>query len=95
MLHCCDHQGEHLVMASLLIRNLSDETKRALRMRAARNGVSMEEEVRQILGNALAPSGDSINLADGLLQRFAGMRGDDDLHLPTRQCPRPAPRLGE
>ena len=40
-------------MASLLIRGLNDELKRQLRLRAAGNGRSMEEEVRQILRHAL------------------------------------------
>jgi antitoxin FitA len=40
-------------MPSLLIRGLDDELKRQLRLRAAGNGRSMEEEVRQILRHAL------------------------------------------
>lgn len=40
-------------MAVLLIRGLDDKLKRALRLRAAENGRSMEEEVRQILRTAL------------------------------------------
>jgi plasmid stability protein len=41
-------------MAALLIRGLDDELKRALRLRAAENGRSMEAEVRQILRAALS-----------------------------------------
>ncbi len=37
-------------MASLTIRNLDETTKQALRERAARNGNSMEEEARLLLG---------------------------------------------
>ena len=37
-------------MASITIRNLNEETKQALRERAARNGRSMEEEARLLLG---------------------------------------------
>lgn len=37
-------------MASITIRNLDDKTKQALRERAARNGHSMEEEARLMLG---------------------------------------------
>ncbi len=40
-------------MASLLIRGLDDKLKRQLRVRAAENGRSMEEEVRRILRTAL------------------------------------------
>lgn len=38
-------------MASITIRNLSPEIKEALRVRAAQNGISMEEEVRRLLSN--------------------------------------------
>ncbi len=41
-------------MSALLIRRLDDDLKRQLRLRAAENGRSMEEEVRQILRHALS-----------------------------------------
>ena len=40
-------------MAQLTIRGIDDGLKRAVRVRAAENGRSMEEEVRQILRTAL------------------------------------------
>src|SRR5688572_27306000 len=40
------------VMASLTVRQLDDKVKRLLRLRAARNGRSMEDEVRIILRHA-------------------------------------------
>lgn len=40
-------------MPQLTIRGIDDTLKRALRLRAAENGRSMEEEVRQILRAAL------------------------------------------
>ena len=40
-------------MTALLIRRIDDKLKRALRLRAADNGRSMEEEMRQILRTAL------------------------------------------
>ena len=43
--------------SSLLIRNLPNEVKTELRVRAARHGRSMEEEARLILAAALAPPG--------------------------------------
>ena len=43
-------------MASITIRNLDDATKQALRERAARNGRSMEEEVRILLASLDSPS---------------------------------------
>ena len=44
-------------MAMLTVRNISDEVHRALRMRAAHRGHSMEAEVREILESAISPAG--------------------------------------
>ena len=44
-------------MAMLTVRNLSDEVHRALRVRAAQRGHSMESEVREILESAVSPQG--------------------------------------
>jgi plasmid stability protein len=46
-----------LKMAMLTVRNLPDEVHRALRVRAAQHGHSMEAEVRQILESAISPEG--------------------------------------
>ena len=46
-------------MASITVRNLKETTKRKLKMRAATNGRSMEQEIREILDEVLeqkAPS---------------------------------------
>ncbi|PRD43306.1 bifunctional phosphopantothenoylcysteine decarboxylase/phosphopantothenate--cysteine ligase CoaBC [Phyllobacterium phragmitis] len=45
-------------MASITIRNLDDEVKERLRLRAARNGRSMEEEARVLLSHTERPSGE-------------------------------------
>lgn len=42
-------------MAMLTIRNITDEVHRALRVRAAQRGHSMEAEVREILESAVSP----------------------------------------
>lgn len=42
-------------MATLSIRNLPEEVHRALRLRAARHGRSMEAEARQILSEVVRP----------------------------------------
>ena len=42
-------------MASVTVRNLPDETHRALRVRAAMHGLSTEAEIRAILENAVRP----------------------------------------
>ena len=44
-------------MAMLTVRNLPDEVHRALRVRAAQRGHSMEAEVRDILESAVSPQG--------------------------------------
>ena len=44
-------------MAMLTVRNISDEVHRALRVRAAQRGHSMEAEVREILESAVNPAG--------------------------------------
>jgi len=46
-------------MASITIRNLDEATKRSLRERAARNGRSMEEEVRLLLRAASSETSDT------------------------------------
>lgn len=43
-------------MASLSVRQLSDDIYSLLRHRASVHGVSMEEEVRQIITTAVRPS---------------------------------------
>ena len=42
-------------MASVTIRNLSEKTHSLLKIRAARNGRSLEAEIRQILQDAVTP----------------------------------------
>lgn len=44
-------------MASVTVRNLPDETHRALRARAAMHGLSTEAEIRSILETAVRPEG--------------------------------------
>ncbi len=50
-------QFEDIAVAMLTVRNLPDEVHRALRVRAARHGHSMEAEVREILESAVSPDG--------------------------------------
>lgn len=44
-------------MAMVTVRNIPDAVHRALRVRAARHGHSMEAEVREILESAVSPEG--------------------------------------
>lgn len=76
-------------MASITIRNLDDDVKTRLRVRAARNGRSMAEEVRLILREAVNRKTGPENLASAIRTRFAPL-GGVDLELPLRE-PAPEP----
>ena len=82
-------------MSSITIRNLDDQLKASLRLRAARHGLSMEQEVRNILQTTLAADVESstgLDFAMRINQRFKGL-GADELVLPERTAPRPAPDI--
>ena len=72
-------------MADLSIRNLDDDVKRRLRVRAAEHGRSMEAEVREILTQALQEPVSSSNPFEHLRECFAGI-GGVDLALPPRNA---------
>ncbi|WP_455482009.1 bifunctional phosphopantothenoylcysteine decarboxylase/phosphopantothenate--cysteine ligase CoaBC [Bartonella sp. B35(2025)] len=55
-------------MASITIRNLSLEAKESLRVRAAQNGISMEEEARRLLSNLATPAIQSSQASSAELQ---------------------------
>jgi plasmid stability protein len=78
--------GESLFMASLSIRKLDDETVAHLRVRAARHGVSMEEEVRRILRQAVATPE---RLGDLAVRLFSPAWDGGELELPDRETPDP------
>jgi len=78
-------------MTNLTIRNLDDATKQRLRVRAARHGVSMEEEVRRILKEALRPAEAPSGLGKRLRDRFAGLAADEFV-VPERHALRKAPQ---
>lgn len=77
-------------MASITIRNLDDEVKRRLRVRAAEHGRSMEEEARDILRQVVGQPGAPKNLGQSIHQRFVAL-GGVDLVLPDRTPMRAAP----
>ncbi len=82
-------------MSSITIRNLDDKLKASLRLRAARHGLSMEQEVRNILQNTLAADASpasGLEFAMRINQRFKGL-GTDELALPERLPPRPVPNF--
>jgi plasmid stability protein len=71
-------------MASITIRRLPENTKRRLRIRAARNGHSMEQEAREILKSALSTAETTINLGEEIRKIFAPL-GGVDLKIPPRE----------
>lgn len=79
-------------MASITIRKLDDGVKTRLRLRAAENGRSMEEEARVILREAVASGAGPENLAAAIRARFAPL-GGVELELPPREPARNPPRF--
>lgn len=77
-------------MASITIRNLDDAVKTRLRVRAATNGRSMEEEARIILREAVERRTGPKNLAHAIRTRFAPL-GGVELELPAREPMRDPP----
>ncbi len=73
-------------MASLSVRRIDEETLTQLRLQAARHGVSMEEEARRILKQAVsAPE----RLGDLAVRLFSAAYGDTELELPEREVHEP------
>jgi plasmid stability protein len=72
-------------MAVVTVRNLPEETHRALRLRAAQHGRSTEAEIRVILEDAARPEG-RVKIGSALAafgQRFGGL----DLDVTRDESP--------
>ena len=80
-------------MASITIRDLDDEVKARLRVRAAQHGRSMEDEVRHILRAALSgAAGGQGNLFQAIRRRITPI-GKVELRIPRRGIMREPPRF--
>ncbi len=77
-------------VAALTIRHVDDSVRTALRVRAAQNGVSMEEEARRILWEALLRPSSPLPMGQHLLNRFSEV-ADECYVLPERHPPRTPP----
>ena len=78
-------------MSSITVRNLDEAVKNALRLRAARHGWSMEQEVRQILRQTVLPEQlEATSFAERVNSRFAGLNVES-LSAPARQPARKPP----
>ena len=80
-------------MASITIRNLDDEIKQRLRVRAAEHGRSMEEEAREILRRVIGEGAPPRDLATAIRARVASS-DRVDLDLPAREPMRDPPQFG-
>ena len=80
-------------MASITIRNLEDDIKQRLRVRAAMHGHSMEEEVRDILRRVMGETAPPRNLAAAIRARLTPSTRVD-LELPAREAMREPSRPG-
>jgi len=72
-------------MPAVTVRNLSDETHRALKVRAAQHGRSTEAEIREILDETVRPK-QRVKLGSELAafgRRFGGI----DLAVDRDQAP--------
>lgn len=83
-------------MASITIRKLNDSTKAKLRVRAAQNGRSMEEEARTLLEQVLLTASPTLrkprNLYESIRQSLADAGIDGiDLNIPPRGPDREPP----
>ena len=84
-------------MPAVTIRNLSDETHRALKLRAARHNRSAEAEMRAILDAAALPDG-RVRVGSALadIGRAHGLTHADiaALEAPRDTAPAEPPRVG-
>lgn len=78
-------------MAQILIRQLEDDVKAKLQRRARQHGRSTEEEVRDILRNAVRDEGQPpTKLGSRIAARFAKVGLDEDIVELRGQPVRPA-----
>jgi plasmid stability protein len=79
-------------MAQILVRNIDDAVKSALQQRAARRGVSMEAEARDILQRALMPTkSQSAGWATRISARFASLDMPEIQNAPGQAIPAELP----
>ena len=84
-------------MATITVRDLDDGVKQKLRERAAKNGRSMEAEVRAVLEDAVTAKEPAVEygLATWIHERFAEAGGWEDFELPDRSQQMPEPSVFE
>lgn len=75
-------------MPAVTVRNLSEETHRALKVRAAHHGRSTEAEIRAILDDAVRPE-ERVRMGEALaaLGREIGLQDDDLVYFERERTP--------
>ncbi len=76
-------------MANITIRDLPDQTKGTLRVRAAREGISLEAFVRSLLQEASRVRRPGSTGLFELSREFVGGERGVELELPPRRSARP------
>jgi plasmid stability protein len=95
--HTLQSWQEDCSMATLTVRNVKEYTKQALRLRAARKGISVEQEVRSILDRAAdEPVGENDEPREGAslyeaIRNLVESYGGFEIELPERGPPRDPP----
>jgi len=74
------------MMPSLSVRKIETETLDLLKVQAAKHGVSMEEEVRQIIRKSVSTPE---CLGDMAVRLFSPAYGDKTLHIAPREVHEP------
>jgi plasmid stability protein len=92
--YTCSYFKEGVTMASITIRNLDDDIKHRLRVRAAEHGRSMEEEARDILRRVMGDVAPPRNLAASIRGRVASS-GGAEIELPVREPMREPPSFSK
>jgi antitoxin FitA len=78
-------------MAQVVVRQLDDEVKEKLQRRARRHGRSTEEEIREILRNAVRSEGSiRMPLGSRIAARFRHVSLDEEIPELRGQSARPA-----
>lgn len=73
-------------MPTLTIRNIDPEIRDQIRVCAAKNGRSMEAEVREILSTFVRQhSASPKQIASRIQKRFARIGGADEIEIPKRR----------
>jgi len=75
-------------MANINVRGIPDKTKEALRVRAAKAGMSLEAYARRALNKASMENGDEPKAIVRLAEKYFGEKNGVELEVPPRSTHR-------